>query len=75
MTIRNTFGNVYTQKFVAGFVACVFLVLVLFLTFPVIDAPLVPETYAAAVHIISVKVCAFGVCVTITYTEYHSHTA
>ena len=74
MTIRNAFENGRMQKFVAGFVACVFLALTLFLTFPTIDTPLVPETYAAAVHVISVTVCAFGVCVTVTYTEYHNHT-
>ena len=75
MTIQNTFGNVYTQKFVAGFVACAFLALTLFLTFPVIDTPLGTETHAAFVHTLILEICAFGLCVTFTWTVYHNHTS
>ena len=75
MTIRNTFRNGRMQKFVAGFVACVFLALTLFLTFPVIDTPLGSETYAAFVHTFFLEICAFGLCITFTWTVYHNHTS
>ncbi len=75
MTIRNAFENGRMQKCVAGFVACVFLTLTLFLTFPVIDTPLETEAYAAAVHSISITFTVKGVTITISYTVYHNHTS
>ena len=74
MSARKSFLSKHARKSIAGFAMVVFLVLTLFLTFPAIDTPLVSETYAAAQHTVTVTVCSLGVCVTVTYTEYHDHT-
>lgn len=76
MISRKNFLKKRTQKSAMGFVVCVFLVLTLFLTFPVIDTPLAPEAYAAPKHSITVKICFLnGICISVTYEWYHDHTS
>lgn len=76
MTSRNIFGNVYMQKSVAGFVACLLLMLTLFLTFPVTDipVPVISDADAGWKHETKVEVCVLFVCISYTKTEYHNHT-
>lgn len=75
MMNRRDFLSACLQKSVVGFLACVFLVLVIFLTFPVTDSPVISDADAGYMHITITKICLWKICYTKTEIEYHNHTS